>query len=312
MGDVVETYRTEFTSNMRLALQQGSQPKLAMLGMSEMGSGEMKKLENIPQPRKMNNRSVRHAPTYVNPGKYESTWVAQPDEKDDAELHDILDKVASAIEPKSAFVMSSKMAINRKRDDIWIGGHDGTGGFFGNRMAGKTGSTLVPFPSGNIVGVNVGGATSGLNIPKIVEAQEILLQNYAETGEEWYIACTAKQMTDLFLQYQVASEDFKKTYNVRVAPDGKSIAGVMSFSLVHIEFADPLLDNRALTLDGSGYRKVPFFTKSAMCRVPWYDVQSTIDMRPDLSNVWQTRNAFSETQTRTDEGRVGYIACNEA
>lgn len=312
-GIVTEVYQTKFSSNMRLSLQQGAQPRLAMLSGEEAGSGEMYLLENIVEPRKMNSRRERHAPTYTKPSTYDRTWVGQPDEKDDAELFDKLDKVAAAIEPQSGFMMSGKLAINRMRDDIWIGGWDGTGGFYGNRMSGKTGSVLVPFAAGNVVPVAEGAAAAtGLNLAKVLAAREILAAGFAEMEEQWYFGVTAKQVTDLFQQYQVASEDFKDSYKVRLDASGKKIIGMLGFEFVEFEFSDTRLDNYATTVDGSGYRKNPFWTKSGMKRVQYYDVQTSVDVRTDLSNAIQCRYAFSETQTRTDEARCGYVLNNEA
>lgn len=313
MGDIVDVYRTEFTSNMRLALQSGSQPKLAMLGGMENGSGELKLLENIVTARQGNKRMVRHQPTAVQAGQYDRTWVAQPGEDDDAELHDILDKVAAAIDPQSAFMQSSKRTINRARDDIWIGGYDGTGGFFGNRLSGKTGAVSVPFAGGNVVPVTVGGAASNMNLEKVLQAGQVLLQNFAEDDEEWYLGITANQRTALFKQYQMANADFRDAYKVKLSANGRQIEGAAGFTFVNFEFADPLLRYGGLTVEGgTGYRKNPFWTKSGMTRVPWYDVKTTIAMRSDLSDAWQTRWAFSETQTRTDEKRCGFILSNEA
>lgn len=309
----IGVYRTLFTDNMRLTLQQGAHPAFAMLSPEEAGGGDLKLLENIVEPRKGHKRRDLGAPTYTKAGTYDRTWVGQPSESEDSIPIDKLEKVAAAIDLGSGFMMSAKRTINRMRDDIWLGGDDGTGGFFGNRMTGKTGSILAPFPAGNIVPVGTGGALSGFNVAKILAAREVLVAGFAENDDQWYIGISAREVTQLFQQYQVASEDFKDSYKVKMSADGKKILGMCGFEFVEFEFNDPLLDNGGLATEaGTGYRQAPFWTKQAMKRVPWYDVDTFVDVLPGRSHITQIRWAFAENQTRTDEKRVGYIRSNPA
>jgi hypothetical protein len=111
----------------------------------------------------------------------------------------------------------------------------------------------------------------------------------------------------------MANADFREAYRVRLSADGKRMEGAAGFTFVNFEFADPNLDYGGLTVEaGTGYRRNPFWVKSGMARVPWYDVKTSVNQRTDLSDAWQTRWAFSETATRTDEKKCGFVLSNEA
>src|SRR3546814_836699 len=93
------------------------------------------------------------------------------------------------------------------------------------------------------------------------------------------MAITAKQAEDLLGQVEITSSDFEKMRG-RLSEDGKRITGMLGFEFVELELSNPLFYNAGLTVDGSNYRKNPFWSKDGMCMVPWETQFSSVDMLP--------------------------------
>lgn len=310
-SQVPNTYVTKYSSNMRMALnQQGS--LLAAACMEETGSGEMYQLQNIIGNGTVKSRRTRLATVVYDDPTHDRVWVPRPDEKYDSDIVDTLDKVASGIELQGAYVMKHAGTIRRAWDGIFLGGYDGTGGFYGNMLMGKLGATVVPFANANIVPVATGAAAAtGMNVAKILAAREILMAGFVNPDQEWYIGLTAHQITDLFNQVQVTSVDFDKSWKPRFSADGKKLMGLAGFTFVEIELSNPLLPNYDLTLDGSGYRKIPFWTQDGMMMTPWADQKlvSSIDILPQNFRAKQILTTTMMNATRTDNARCGIILC---
>jgi len=310
-SQIPTTYVTKYSSNMRMALnQQGS--KLRGTCMEETGSGEMYQLQSIVGNGTVKSRKTRGATVTYDDATFDRVWVDAPDQKFDADIVDTLDKVRTGIELGGAFTMKHAGTIRRAWDSVFLGGHDGTGGFYGNMRMGKTGSTVVPFANANIVGVDTGGTASGMNIAKVLAAREILAAGFVDMDQEWYIGVTAKNITQLFNAVQVTSSEFKESYKVRLSSDGKSILGMAGFTFIEMELGNTLLPNYALTTDGSGYRKNPVWTRDGMCFVPWADQElvSTIDRLPQQFNAIQMLTTTMCNATRTDNARCAIILTN--
>lgn len=311
-SQVPTTYVTKFSSNMRMALnQQGS--KLRGSCMEETGSGEMYQLQTIIGNRSTYQRKSRNQDVRYDETGFDRVWADAPLADETAEMVDKLDKVRTGIDLQGAYVKAQSGAIRRRWDGTFLGGWDGTGGFYGNMKMGKTGSTLVPFANANIIPVNTGasGAT-GLNIPKVLAARELLVSGFVDTDQPWYIALTAKQVTNLFNQVQFTSSEFKETYNVRMSADGKKLLGMAGFEFVEMELGNPFLPNYDLTVDGSGYRKLPVWTRDGMCFLPWADQElyTSIDPIPTKGNNLQVLSSTMCNATRTDNARCAIILCN--
>lgn len=309
-SQIPNTYVTKFTSNMRMALSQ-QESKLASRANEEMGSGEMYQLQNIVGNGKVKKRSTRNADIVYDDATHDRVWVAQPGQDYDADLVDKIDKVASGIELQGAYVQKQAGTIKRAYDGAWIGGYDGTGGFYGNMLTGKTGSVASPFAAANIIPVTTGAASAtGMNIAKIIEARTILVQGHVNTEQEFYLGVTAQEVKDLFGQVEATSADFREGLSVRLSKDGKSLLGLLGFEFVEIELNNPDLPWYDLTKDGSGYQKNPFWTKDGMSMVYWDKLETSIDRIPTKHNAIQVYSATMVTATRTDNARCGIILCN--
>ena len=102
-------------------------------------------------------------------------YIAKADFDYYAELVDKNDQVQAAIQLDSGYMKTGTATINRAKDDAVIAG------FFGMMLTGKSGTVQVPFPSGNVIAVDVGaptGTATGLNLGKVKAAAKQLGQAF--------------------------------------------------------------------------------------------------------------------------------------
>lgn len=305
MSDQVPTtFQVSFNNNLRLALQQ-TQPLLWPLLMEVNGTGdELKQLDDIVGHVKSmkGSNDGRHGDTQYANTAHTRLFAAKPDFDYYAELVDNNDQVQTKVALQSAYMMTARATINRARDDAVIAG------FFGNMLTGSyTGPTSVPFPSGNVVAVDKGGVTgtaTGMNIAKLSAAKRLQAENYCDSNEESFMVVTADDTEQLLKEMPVTSKDFgAEGGELR---DGK-LRRLMGFTFVEMETENPLFHNLALIDAGSGNRKTPFWKKSGLVRVPWWDLITTIDRLPQKHNSIQVYASTCGAATRTDSGKVGYI-----
>lgn len=309
MTSIPISYVNKYSSNMRMALNAQSS-RFRGKTLEETGSGELYQLQNIVGTGTVKSKRTRNTDVVYDDATLDRVWVPAPDLKYDADIVDTLDKVRSGIDLQGAWVMKHSGTIRRAWDGVFLGGWDGTGGFYGNMLTGKIGGTVVPFASGNVVPVTTGAAAAtGMNVAKVLAAREIFAAGFAEMDEEWFMGLTAHEITGMFNQVQVTSADFKETWKPRFSGDGKSIMGLAGFNFVEIELSNPAMPNYDLTLDGSSYRKNPVWTKGGMCMTPWAgeELKSSIDPVPTKFNNPQILTTTMMNATRTDNARCAII-----
>ena len=86
---------------------------------------------------------------------------------------------------------------------------------------------------------------------------------------------------------------------------------LLGFNFRHIELGNPRFKNASLTVDGNGYRKVPFYAKSGIAAVFWNRLFTDLERMPGIHYSAQVYASRDVTATRLEEGKVGYIECNE-
>lgn len=304
MSDQVPTtFVTLFDNNLRLALQQ-TQPRLYPLCLPKTGIGsEKKQIDDIVGHKKSMKGSAdgRHGDTQYGNTPHTRLWVAKPDFDYDAELVDDNDQAQAMIDLQSGYMQTAVATINRAKDDAFIGG------FFGNMIAGKDGTVLTPFPAGNVIANDVGGVAgtpTGLNLAKVRASRKLLQQNFNDAEEEAYMAVTADDLDQLLTEIPVTSKDFgAEGGELR---DGK-LRRLMGFTFVEVETENPLFWNLASIDAGGGVRKTPFWKKSGMIRVPWWEQKTIIARLPQKHNSIHIEANACVACSRTDSGKVGYI-----
>ncbi|MES1993146.1 MAG: phage capsid protein [Pseudomonadota bacterium] len=222
-------------------------------------------------------------------------WVA-PFDADLPQLIDTFDKLKILTDPNGIYVTNAVAAANRKFDD-----RIGTA-FFAAAQTGVAGTTSTVFDSTNqVVGVNVGGTASGLNVAKLERGRRLLLSNeVALEDEQIFVAITAVDHESLMNEIQVISSDF----NTQPAYDQNGIIKFWrGFHFIHSERS---WITTTATDDQSGTsRALPMWVKSGMYLGVWNEIETAIDVRADIqSRPWQAYTKMSANATRIEEKKV--------
>jgi hypothetical protein len=191
--------------------------------------------------------------------------------------------------------------INRAKDDAFYGG------FFGNMLTGKAGTTLTPFPAGNVIANDVGGVAgtpTGLNVAKVRAARKLLGQQFNDADEDAYMVVTADDKDQLLQEALFINIDFGAKGNE--LQNGK-LRKLMGFEFIETESENPLFWNAGLLDAGGGVRKTPFWKKSGMASYAWWDTKTSIDRLPQKHGSIQVYASICVGCTRTDSGKVGYV-----
>jgi len=212
------------------------------------------------------------------------------------DLIDRPDRIRTLIDPTSPYAQSAAFALGRKMDEIVLDAA------FGTVYTGKTGSTTVTFPSSQQIAVDYvesgSAAASGLTIGKLRKAKQILDRNEVDPTERRYIACTAKQITDLLQTTQVTSSDFN-TVKALVAGEINTFMGC--------EFVRTEL----VRTNASSNRRVACWAQSGLLLAVGSDITVDIGPRRDKRNATQVYVSATFGATRMEEEKVVEIICAE-
>ncbi|MFN3991229.1 MAG: phage capsid protein [Erythrobacter sp.] len=302
-SEIPQSFRTTYRDSVEFLLQQGDSKLLPCI-MDMDGSGELHKITDQLEDVDPMVKTGRNANTeYVEVG-HDGRWVAQPNPIYFSTLVDKQDQLASGIDLTGNYAKAGARSIARGTDDIILGA------FYGQAQTGLKGTVMKGFDSGNVVPVDQGGTgNTNLTITKLRAAWEILAANFVDLdSEEFWMAVTASQAAALMSELQHNSTDFGATgAEMR---DGK-LRKLYGFNFVHIELGNPRFKNAGLTVDSNNYRKVPFWAKSGMAAVFWDRLYTSIDRLPGKHYSAQVYASRDVAATRLEEGKCGYILCNE-
>lgn len=239
-------------------------------------------------------RTNRYAPLVPFDTQNDRRWVF-PSDYDWNDLIDNFDKLRLLNDPQSHYVVNAVNALMRAVDDEIITA------FFGTAKTGETGSTSTSFLSGNQISVSFqAAAAAGLTVAKLIEARRLLMSNEVDIDNEpIFCVVTAKQHANLLNEIQVVNTDYN---NSAVLVNGK-IEQFLGMNFVHSE---------RLPVDGSSYRRVPVYTKSAMHLGMWNNITADVAQRKDLSSLpYQVYVHVTFGATRTEEKKIVEIPCAE-
>jgi hypothetical protein len=310
-GDVSFTAQTNFETNMRLELQQ-KESKLAPKAIARNVAGaEKTKIDNLIDNAQMRKKTERNSDVQYDQTGWDGIWVAAPDPDYLATLVDNEDKLKTAVDIQGGEVMRHAAAVRRAKDDAFLGG------FYGNMITGKQGTVLNGFPAANVVpvdwqGPGVAAANSGFSVAKIRRARRILARNYVDLDQTLYMAVTGAQIEDLTADAKATNTDFLNALKPKWSEDGKYLTGLAGFEFEEIELGNPLLSNSSLTVDGNGYRKVPFWSADGMVMATWEELFTSVDPLPGKHHSHQVYSRCQQVASRTDNNRCGYILCVES
>jgi hypothetical protein len=311
MGDITFTAQTNFESNMRLELQQ-KESKLAPKAIQRNVAGaEKTKVDNLIANQKMRKKTERNGDVTHDTTGWDGIWVAKPDPSYLATLVDTEDKLMTSVDIQGGEVMTHSAAVRRAKDDDFLAG------FYGDMITGKQGTVLNAFPAANVVPVDFQGpgvatANDGLNVAKIRRARRILARNFVDLDQTLYMAITSAQVEDITKDAKATNADFLNALKPKWSEDGKYLTGLAGFEFEEIELGNPLFDNAALTLDGNGYRKVPFWSADGMVQATWEELFTSVDPLPTKHFSAQVYSRCQQVFSRTDNNRCGYVLCVES
>ncbi len=225
---------------------------------------------------------VPQAKRWVSPSDYE--W---------ASLIDTQDKLRMVIDPTSPYAQAGAAAMNRALDAKI------NGAFFGTAYTGEDGTTAETFDTTNYqIAVTVGGAASALNVAKLQSAtQKFIAVQKGEIVEPITTAISSYEHDSLLKEVQVNNVDYGGS---AVLVDGR-VKRFMGHDFVLYE---------DLTVSG-GNRLIPSFLKSGMHLGIWNDIMSKVSERADKSYAWQVYLCMTIGATRTQQGKVIQILCDD-
>lgn len=216
-----------------------------------------------------------------------------------ADLIDKQDRVKMLIDPTGPYTVNAVWAFGRKKDDVIINAA------FGTAYTGKTGATTVAFPtSTNVVAVDehsydAGSGNTGLTISKLLTAKEIFGGYDVDEDEEFYIACSQRQINDLLATTQVGSRDYN---DVLALKEGK-LNTYMGFTFIRTQ--------RLLT-DSNSYRRVMAWAKSGLLLAVGEEITIDVGPRRDKRMATQVYVNMTIGATRMEEKKMVEIKCAES
>ncbi len=293
--NVTEHYVQQYTTNVQLLSQQKD---CRFAGTTTIGNYTGKQGQVVDQfkPTVATKRTTRYPAIKPAEVDGDSRWV-YPSDYDWAELLDSIDKLRMLIDPTSSYVESGNAAMNRAKDDEIIAA------FFGTAKTGVDGSTSTAFPSSQEVSVSEGSsAATGLNVQKLKAGIKLLLANEAwdpKSGERIYCAITSEENDDLMNEIQVINADYN---GERAVVNDGFVNRWGKIDFIHTE---------RLSTDGSGYTRVPFWTKGGMHLGMWEEMKSDLSPRKDLAGQpMQIYLNGTFGATRIEEKKVVEIKCS--
>lgn len=291
----VQDYKTTV---MMLAQQNGS--RLRGLVTMDTYTGKAGKAVEQFGATKAVKRTSRHADTPAIDVPQYARWV-YPVDYEWAALVDDQDKLRMAIDPTSPIAQAGAMAMGRAMDDEILRA------FYATALTGENGTTTTAFDtSGQIVGPNTGGTSSGMNVAKLREAKRILMANNIDLDTE-PITCliTSKEHDALLNEIQVISTDFNDR---PVLVDGR-VQRFLGINFKHIEFGDATAFDNSTTMLNSTNRYCPLFVPLAMHVGIWNDTEARMTERSDKGYAMQVYLRSTVGATRIDEKRIVRIEC---
>ncbi len=238
----------------------------------------------------------RHSDTPINPTPHSRRRIILRD----FDWFDLIDKkdmrrLLIAGQLPARYTENAVWAMNRKKDDLIIAAAVGPA----YSMDEDDGATAIPLPSSQLVGVDIGGAGSGLNLEKLLQAKERIDGSDVDEDEERFAAVSAKQVTNLFNTTEIKSADFN---TVKALAEGK-IDTFMGFKFKRTE---------RLTVDGNGDRQCLFWAKNAIGLAKGQEIESDIGPRRDKRNSTQVGVDFSMDATRVEDEKMVVVAARES
>lgn len=287
-----------YSTNVEMLLQQRGGKLLSTVSQGSYTGKGAKAVEQIGPVKPVKNLS-RHADTPLISTPADARWVF-PNDYEWADLIDEQDKLRMLIDPQSAYVMNAVNAMRRAQDDEILQA------FFAASATGENGTTSTAFPAGQIVGVNVGGANSNLNVAKLRAGKRLFMAAGVDLEyEKLFAAITSADHDGLLNEIQVTSLDYN---NKPTLVEGK-VTAFMGYNFVPVEFSDASAYDAAATLVNGANRLLPAWSTGAMHLGMWNDITTRVSVRDDKRYATQVYAKTTVGATRLQEKKVVQMIC---
>lgn len=283
-------YVQQYSSNIQLKLQQkGSRLSQAVMSGNHVGS----QASPVDQFGAINANKVvnRYAPISPVDAPTDRRWVF-PQDYDLAQYLDTFDKLRLLIDPMSSYVTNSVYAMGRAKDQEILNG------LLGTNYTGNAGTTTTSLPSGQVVSVQQGAASStNLTVAKLREGKRILLTNEVDLDQdEIYMAINGTNHDSLLAEVQVISTEFN---DKPVMVEGK-VVRFLGVNLIHTELVSTGTDDQSGTSTA-----LPMWAKSGGYAGIWMDMITDVSQRKDLQSLpYQAYVMGTFGGTRLEEKKV--------
>ena len=284
-----------YSTNVAMLLTQKGGKLSAAVNQGSYTGKAAKAVEQIGTVKPVKNLS-RHSDTPLISTPGDARWVF-PNDYEWADLIDQQDKLRMLIDPQSAYTMNAVNSMRRAQDDEILQA------FYASSATGENGTVSTAFPAGQIVGVNVGGTGSNLNVAKLRAAKRLLMAAGVDLDtEQVFMAITASDHDALLNETQVVSLDF----NTRPTLVDGRVTAFMGINFVPVEFTDTAAyqDATVAAMTSGSNRLLPVWVRSGMHLGMWNDVTTRVDERADKRYATQVYAKTTVGATRLEEKRV--------
>lgn len=205
-----------------------------------------------------------------------------------AKALDKRDDLRTLADPTSAVVKNGANGMGRKIDSLIIAAARGTA------YTGKTGSTSTVLPSAQ----KVAASTTGMTLAKWLSALEILNGNDVDPSDPKFLVISSQQLNNLLNTTEIKNADYN---SVKALVQGQ-IDTFLGCKVIRTE----LLPKTSTT------RYCLLYTKSGIGLAVGQDIQSHVDMLPDMHYAKQIYFSMSMGASRLEEEKVVEIGCIES
>lgn len=300
MTDFITTAFVQDYKNTVIMLAQQEGSRLRDLVTMDTYTGKAGKAVEQFGVTKAIKRTSRHADTPLIDVPQDARWVF-PVDYEWASLIDDQDKLRMAIDPTSPIAKAGAMAMGRAMDDEILLA------LYADAKTGENGTTTTSFSTGTqIVGPNVGGTATNLNVAKLREVKRLFMANDVDLDREQITMIVTSSEADALLgETQITSVDFNDRPTL---VDGK-VTRFLGINFKHMEFTNTeVFDNTAGMLNGTN-RYCPAFIPSAMHVGIWDDTVAKMSERDDKGYATQVYLKSTIGATRLDEKYIVRVEC---
>lgn len=305
-------HRSTYAANVELVAQQMQNPLRACV-TTVTATGEAQSMADLIGAKEYIEAEDYSRRNPENSPKRTRRWLIRRNSIEDGDYITKEERFDQTQDSSSKLVENSVLTVERgvydrilgvKRDDAGVF-RIATGGIMGDVAEGKTPDSRTVLPSGNYIGVQVGGGGSntGLNAEKLRAGCEGMeLEDFGlETDQEIFGLISPKQKTDL-INLALATKGALDPFQLEAIRSGKP------GTLLGINWK---FSNR-VPYDANGHRLIPLWTRDNVVAGFWQDV---------IGDMWNDTNAknlpYYFTDANLDAGRiedkgVRIIRCAEA